>query len=285
MLMLGYQVEKGLPIMKRTSMLVLVGLMAVLLLVLAPALVRAATTATAPATPEALATAEQLYSRGDYALAAASYRQLAAQGASDSRLFYNMGLSYLQAGDLAQALWSLRSAAALNPRDADTTVALTQVRTALAEQTPALALAPAEAALPARLANITTPWLTVDELAWLALAFWGALAMLLLIGLLVSSDATRKFLRGMAAVTAVGVLVVTVFWAARTLAPSGQPAVVVVPGAELRSGPGASFAARTTLPAGAEVVAAATRGAWVQVILPGGAVGWMPVGSMATIGG
>lgn len=73
--------------MKRTSILLFVGLLAVLLLVLAPALVRAATTTAAPATPEALAAAEQLFSRGDYAWAVASYRQVAEQGASDSRLF------------------------------------------------------------------------------------------------------------------------------------------------------------------------------------------------------
>ena len=80
-------------------------------------------------------------------------------------------------------------------------------------------------------------------------------------------------------------LAVTVFWAARTMTPSGQPAVVVAPGVELRGGPGASFAARTTLPAGAEVTAGETRGAWVQVILPGGAVGWTPAASVAPIGG
>ncbi len=271
--------------MKRTSILLFVGLLAVLLLMLAPALVRAATTTAASAAPEALGAAEQLFSRGDYALAAASYRQLADAGASDSRLFYNMGLSYLRAGDLGQALWSLRSAEAFDPRDAETDVALAQVRAALAEQTPALAVTPGEAALPVRVANTTTPWLTVDELAWIALALWSLLAVLLLLGLLVNGDAARKFMRSMAAVTAVGLLAVTVFWAARTMAHSGQPAVVVAPGVELRSGPGASFAARTTLPAGAEVTAGETRGAWTQVVLPGGAVGWTPAASVAPIGG
>jgi hypothetical protein len=271
--------------MQRTSILLFVGLLAVLLLVMAPALVRAATTTAAPAAPEAFAAAEQLYTRGEYALAAASYRQLAEQGASDSRLFYNMGLSYRQAGDLGQALWSLRSAEALNPRDADTDVALAQVRAALAEQTPALAAAAEASTLPVRLASATTAWLTLDELAWIALSLWSVLAVLLLIGLLVNGAVARKLMRGMAAVTAVGLLAVTVFWAARTVAHSGLAAVVVAPGVELRSGPGASFAARTTLPAGAEVAAGATRGAWVQVVLPGGAVGWAPVASVATIGG
>jgi tetratricopeptide (TPR) repeat protein len=270
--------------MKRTSILLFVGLLAVLLLVLAPALVRAATTTAAPAAPAALAAAEQLYTRGEYALAAASYRQLSEQGASDSRLFYNMGLSYLKAGDLAQALWSLRSAAALAPRDADTAVALAQVRAALAEQTPALA-AVEDVAAPVRLAGVTTPWLTPDELAWIALALWSVLAILLLLGLLVTGDAARRLMRGMAAATAAGLVAVLLLWGARAVVQQDRPAVVVAASAELRSGPGASFTPRTTLPAGAEVAAAETRGAWVQVVLPGGAAGWLPTAAVALVRG
>jgi tetratricopeptide (TPR) repeat protein len=270
--------------MKRTSILLFVGLLAVLLLVLAPALVRAATTTAAPAAPAALAAAEQLYTRGEYALAAASYRQLSEQGASDSRLFYNMGLSYLKAGDLAQALWSLRSAAALAPRDADTAVALAQVRAALAEQTPALA-AVEDVAAPVRLAGVTTPWLTPDELAWIALALWSVLAILLLLGLLVTGDAARRLMRGMAAATAAGLVALLLLWGARAVVQQDRPAVVVAASAELRSGPGANFTLRTTLPAGAEVAAAETRGAWVQVALPGGAAGWLPTAAVALVRG
>lgn len=271
--------------MKRTPILLFVGLLAVLLLMLATPLVRAATTTAAPAAPEALAAAAQLYGRGDYALAAASYRQLAEQGASDSRLFYNMGLSYLRAGDLGQALWSLRSAEALNPRDADIDVALAQVRAALAQQTPALAAAEDAAALPARLAGVTTPWLTSDELAWLALALWSVLAVLLLIGLLANGETTRRVMRGSAAATAVGLMAVMLLWGARTVAQPDRPAVVVAANTELRSGPGVNFTPRMTLPAGAEVVAAETRSAWTQVMLPGGAAGWLPTAAVALVRG
>lgn len=269
--------------MKRTSILVIVGTLAVLLLVLAPMMVRAATSATASAAPEALAAAQQLYDRGDYAVAAASYRQLADQGIADSRLFYNMGLAYLRAGDLGQALWSLRSADALNPRDADTDVALAQVKAALVEQTPELAATAVPGNLPARLASVTASWVTTDELAWIALALWGALIALLLISIWVNDDAARKLMRGMAAVTAVGLVIVAVSWGVRLTAHSGQPAVVIAT-AELRTGPGASYVARTALPTGLEVLATATRGDWTQVTLPNGAEGWMPGAAVAGIG-
>ena len=92
--------------------------------------------------------------------------------------------------------------------------------------------------------------------------------------------------RRSAVLVGVGLVAVLVLWGSRAVVHSGQAeAVVVVPGVELRSGPGASFAARATLPAGAEVATAETRGAWVQVMLPDGAVGWAPVESVVGING
>ena len=79
-----------------------------------------------------LVTAEQLYARGEYALAAQGYQQLADQGYADSALFYNMGLAYWMAGDLGRALWSFKSAQAIDPRDAAVEDALQEVRSQIA---------------------------------------------------------------------------------------------------------------------------------------------------------
>ena len=170
--------------MKRTIPLIFVGLTITTLLVFAPLLVRAATTSPAAAAPEALQTAEQLYRQGDYALAAASYRQLVDQGAADSGLFYNMGLAYRQAGELGQALWSLRSAESLDPRDPETRLALDAgARPTGWQRRRRRRRLPAAESLPGRLAALTNPWLTADELAWLALSLWIVVAMLLLLPL------------------------------------------------------------------------------------------------------
>ena len=55
-------------------------------------------------------------------------------------------------------------------------------------------------------------------------------------------------------------------------------AVVAVDGVTLRKGNGESYPPRveTKLPRGAEVRVVGRRGGWVQVKLPGGAVGWLP---------
>ena len=271
--------------MKRTSLLIWGGLLACVLVVLAPALVRAGTNAAALPAPDSLAAAGQLYQRGDYALAAASYRQLVDQGVTDSRVFYNMGLAYARAGDLGQALWSLRSARALAPRDAETSAALAQVEAALAEKSPELAAGAAAGAPAERISDVTAVWLTTDELAWIALTLWSTLAVLLLVGMLAQGDATRRLMRVVAGVTAAVLLAAAATWAVRAAGQNGQAAIVVAPQAELRSGPGVSFAARTMLPAGAAVRTLEARGDWTEIELPGGATGWAPASAVAVIGG
>ena len=271
--------------MKRTFAWIFVGLLVAALLVSAPALVRAATVPAAPAAPAAVAAAEQLYNQGNYAVAAASYRQLVDQGVADARVFYNMGLAYRQAGELGQALWSLRSAANLDPRDPDLRTALAEVRAQLAAEAPEIARVPAEMALPGRVAALTSPLLTADELSWLAVSLWIVVALLLLLALLAGGEQLPRIARRTVVLVGVGLVAVLVLWGSRIAVPGQVAAVVVTPGVELRSGPGASFAARTTLPVGAEVVTAETRGPWVQVVLPGGAVGWAPAESVATISG
>jgi tetratricopeptide (TPR) repeat protein len=122
----------------------------------------------------ALSAANALVDAGHAAEAVQIYEQLVAQGARDGALLYNLGNAYYQQGDLKRALASYEQAAALTPRDPD-----------LRHN---LALARSQAgALPARapgllgeLAETSRQWLTVNELAALALAAWllfGALVL------------------------------------------------------------------------------------------------------------
>ena len=106
-------------------------------------------------------------------------------GLRRSALFYNLGLAYLKADDLGRALWSLRSAEELAPRDEDIRAALVEVRAALA--------AKARRAIPASRAGThgawsvdqeVRRWVTADELAILALGLWAGLAILLFVGMI-----------------------------------------------------------------------------------------------------
>jgi tetratricopeptide (TPR) repeat protein len=122
----------------------------------------------APVDAHAMTAANELVAAGHYAEAARMYEQLIAQGAQDAALYYNLGNATLSLGDASRAAAAYEQAAVLAPRDADIRANL-----ALAQQQARGQIQVSRpSALPlGGLADITIPWLTVDELALLA---WGA---------------------------------------------------------------------------------------------------------------
>jgi hypothetical protein len=76
-------------------------------------------------------------------------------------------------------------------------------------------------------------------------------------------------------------------WVHDARAHDARPAHVLLADAVLRTGNASSFAERldAPLPAGAEVRELARRGGWVQVELPGGAVGWLPQAALVACAG
>lgn len=122
----------------------------------------------------AVSAANALVESGHTAEAVQIYTQLVAQGVRDGALFYNLGNAYFQQGDLRRAIVSYEQAAQLTPRDPDV------------RQNLALARGQAKVAAPqprgvlGALAETTSHWLTIDELALLALGAWFLLGLLLL---------------------------------------------------------------------------------------------------------
>lgn len=123
----------------------------------------------------ALAAANQLLEAGHVDEAIQVYEQLVRQGVSDSALFYNLGNAYLSQGNGRQAILNYQQAALLDPRDSDIrfNLALAQEQ---AGETSQATTGPWSA-----LARLTQSWLTMDELALLALGSWLALGLLLLV--------------------------------------------------------------------------------------------------------
>jgi hypothetical protein len=102
-------------------------------------------------------------------------------------------------------------------------------------------------------------------------------ALLLTVGLARRLTARDRWSVPLAAVGLLGLIVVAV--AGITIVTDRPDPVLVLTADEvLRTGNGPSFPARieAPLPRGAEVTELARRGGWVQVQLPGGAVGWVP---------
>jgi len=151
-----------------------------------------------PVDARAMTAANELVAAGHYAEAAQMYEQLIAQGAQDAALYYNLGNAAFMLGDAGRAAAAYERAAVLAPRDPDIRAnralaqqqARGQVKTAAVQPavTPANRLATHQ---PARdpvarpsvnplggLAALTGRWLTIDELALLALGAWFALGLL-----------------------------------------------------------------------------------------------------------
>ena len=132
-------------------------------------------TAVTPPDTEMMTAANNLYVNGHYSEAATIYEQMAAQGVTDSTLFYNLGNAYYQQGDLGRAVLNYQRAAELDPRDADIEANLELVRTQVANQLPSDAAGPLVAT-----ADLTDNWLTLNETAVIALSLWFVLVVLLL---------------------------------------------------------------------------------------------------------
>jgi tetratricopeptide (TPR) repeat protein len=151
-----------------------------------------------PVDSRAMTAANELVAAGHYAEAAQMYEQLIAQGARDAALYYNLGNAALSLGDAGRAAAAYEQAVALAPRDPDIRANLalaeqqargqvgtvpvhqggSQFRPALAQQVRGPIDRPAANPL-GGLAALTGRWLTVDELALVALGGWFALGLLL----------------------------------------------------------------------------------------------------------
>ena len=176
--------------MNRVMMLMLIALAMATLLLILPFSASMGSASAGEASAATLETAEQLYVQGDYALAAELYRQVVDQGYGDGDLYYNLGVAYHGAGDLGRALWSLRRAEALSPRDIDIRTALASVQADLdasgaAEQPAGLA----------RLLAASRSWVSTDELALMALALWVGLVSVLLVLLFSANARTARWTR------------------------------------------------------------------------------------------
>lgn len=183
-------------------------------------------------------------------------------------LALNRGRAHFLAGDLPGAIRAFRDGLDLYPWDADLQRALTAARAAVAyptESDPAERVRPDP---PNSLRHRVSPW----DLFIAATVC----SLLLTVGLARRLTARDDWSAPLVVAGLLGLLVVA---AAGTHIATDRPEPVLVLTADevLRTGNGPSFPARldSPLPRGAEVRELARRGGWVQVELPGDAIGWV----------
>jgi hypothetical protein len=206
--------------------------------------------------------------RPHFARAAGDYDSWWSDDYRSPGLALNRGRAHFLAGNLPQAIRAFRDGLDLYPWDADLQRALTAARATVAyptESDPAGRVRPDP---PDALRNRISPW----DL------FIGAsvCSLLLTVGLARRFTARDGWSTPLAAVGLLGLLAVAsagIHIATDRL----DPVLVLTADDVLRTGNGPSFPARldAPLPRGAEVRELTRRGGWVQVEIPGGAVGWV----------
>ena len=234
---------------------------------------------------KAMDAANRLYQVGNYHEAGRVYEQIINQGVQDSTVYFNLGNAYYRQGDLGRAIVNYQRAALLNPRDADIQANLDLTR----EQTGiVLGLENVLANVPGPLGllpDLTGNWLTVNETAVLALAFWFLAGLLLLGWRLLEPGKGRSTFR-LAAVLFLFILLLTGLslgtriYTEQTL-PSG---VVIAPSVAVSTEPGEMFITEYTLQSGTEVSVAETNGKWARLAVPGDAVeSWVPLDAVELV--
>ncbi len=236
---------------------------------------------------EAMGIANSLYANGRYAEAAQSYEQLIAQGAADSAIYYNLGSAYFRQGDVGRAILNYRRAAELNPRDADIQANLAAARAQAVDQLPAESGSPLT-----DFANATGNWLTLDELALLALGAWFLLGLLWFVYRQSGNGRFRPILQTSLILAGLLVVVVGGAMGSRLMAANGQlmaangraPGVIVAQSVSVSAEPAAGASTEFTLHSGAEVSLIGQRGDWVQIAFPGvPSDSWVPVTAVETV--
>jgi tetratricopeptide (TPR) repeat protein len=171
-----------------------------------PALAPAGRAPAREADLQAVAAANALVEAGHYPEAISLYEAALARGLESADLYYNLGNATTHAGDLNRAVLYFELAAELDPRDPD-------IRSALAAGRAALGLSgssPVESPLH-WLGDRSARWLSLDQLALLALALW---LLTWLVGLLGLAGRRRAFRLALA--------VLIPFLAAAALALAGR---------------------------------------------------------------
>lgn len=229
---------------------------------------------------QTLNSANQLYETGHYTEAAAIYEQLIVQGGRDSALYYNLGNTYYQQGELGRAILNYQRAEQLAPRDQDIQANLALARAQVVDAYPDVPAGPF-----ASLAKITNGWLTLNETAIIALLFWFTLGFLVLVWRLLQPGKLQNRIRYTALVLLLLVVVASLSLGSRIVGEYNQlEGIIVAPIVTVSSSPNEQHTTEFQLHSGTEVNLLETNGDWIRFSVPGDAVeGWLPVDAVEQI--
>jgi len=229
---------------------------------------------------QAVSAANRLYEAGHYDEASKIYTQLISQGIQSSAVYFNLGNTYYQQGDLGRAILNYQRAAHLDPRDKDIRSNLALAREG------AVDIYPQEPGGPIKLvANLTGNWLTPNETAWLLLSLWFLLGYLFIVRGQMHPGGARRGVEYVLILTAVFFMIGGLSFGSRVYLERMQPdGVIVAPVVAVSSAPNAEDYSDFQLQSGTEVQVKETLGDWIRLDLPGeDEDGWIPLEAIELI--
>jgi tetratricopeptide (TPR) repeat protein len=221
--------------------------------------------------------ANALYAEESYGGALALYKKIMDAGWEAPELYFNAANCYLRTGHPGLALVFCERAARLDPGDEDIAANLSFIKSLVREGVPE----PESSRL---LNAVLFPYrsLSIDGAAAAVSASIFALAALLAVGI-VARD-RRRLLRYLIACALVALVVSSIQFGAKLWGELNRvEAVVVVPLADVRSGPGEDFVVQTSLGEGAEVLVKRSGGEWTEIGLGPDLAGWVKSSSLEII--
>lgn len=227
----------------------------------------------ARAQEEILASGNQLYQQGDFTAALAAYQAVLDGGFESAALHYNLGNAYFKTGDLGRAILGWERARSLDPSDPDVLANLSLARSLTAD-----AIEP----LP-RFWLFSAAALWVDLLARglliaVVAAAWVAVAVGLVVRILSRREDARRVGTWAAVVGGAVVLVFGTNLFVRELGIGrAERGVILADAVPVRSAPAdEDDLTLFEIHEGTLVRVDQRAGAWVEVVLEDGKVGWVP---------
>lgn len=232
--------------------------------------------------------ANEAAARGDHATAIAGYEAVLA-AAPHPDVYFNLGTTLAQTGDLGRAVWALEEARARAPSDDDVVHNLEAVRqqalrVGLSVGGELKVILPGDDDVGTGLLTALSPrTITLGfGLTWVAL--FGLLAALRR-GRADTADDTRRTVLTLAAVTAgLGALAFGGLLAGRALVlREATYAVVVAKSCPVQQGPGPQYVTEARIVAGVKLRTRGEEAGWQNVVLPDGGSGWVEAKHLAAL--
>jgi tetratricopeptide (TPR) repeat protein len=225
---------------------------------------------------ESLDNATQAYNDGNIDNAIQFLELTVSGGISNGEIFYNLGNTYYEKGDIGKALLNYRRAMQLIPRDLDLNIQIARTRSLRAtlqtDTTHGLIF----------LEQVSEAVVTIIELSIVTFFIWSLFWIIL--ALYRINSAWRTTLRFPLGIAFSALLTLSILLGARLYVYHNMtPAIVTVDSVPIYSGPSATYFRQDDLFSGDEIYILDEQNKWLRFVTPTNQQGWVDVNAVTEI--